>query len=210
MIESGAPSSVRDTQEEFMNGSRETPSAGTSLSRPPELAHFVVRALRYEEVVAWHRQFFEAEVVFQNQIATFLTFDEEHHRIAVVNRSATAKEQDENRAGIDHVAFSFANIQDLMVTYERLRDGGIRPIRAVNHGPTTSLYYKDPDENRIELQVDNFPTREAARAFFDTDYFRKDSSGINFDPDEFLEKLKGGAKIEDLLRRGDVPAGESL
>lgn len=192
-----------------MNGSREIPPMGESLSRPPQLAHFVVRALRYEEVVAWHRQFFAAEVVFQNHIATFLTFDEEHHRIAVVNRSATAKEQDESRAGIDHVAFSFANIQDLMLTYERLRDSGIRPIRAVNHGPTTSLYYKDPDDNRIELQVDNFPTREAARAFFNSDYFRKDSSGINFDPDEFLERLRGGAKVEDLLRRGDVPADES-
>lgn len=193
-----------------MNGSRETPAGKYALSRPPVLAHFVVRALRYEEVVKWHRQFFDAEVVFENATATFLTFDEEHHRIAVVNRSATAQVQDENRAGIDHVAFSYANIHDLMTTYERLRDGGIRPIRAVNHGPTTSLYYTDPDGNRIELQVDNFPTPEAARAFFDSDYFRNDSSGFNFDADQFLDKLRGGAKIEDLLRRSDVPEDVKL
>lgn len=193
-----------------MNGSHETSAGRYALSRPPALAHFVVRARRYEEVVAWHRQFFDAEVVFENGIATFLTFDEEHHRIAVVNRSATAEEQDPNRAGIDHVAFSYANIHDLMTTYERLRDGGIHPIRSVNHGPTTSLYYTDPDENRIELQVDNFPTPEKARAFFDSDFFRKDSSGINFDPDEFLDKLRGGEPVEDLLRRADVPEGTRI
>jgi catechol-2,3-dioxygenase len=189
-----------------MDGSQKTFPTRKNLSRPPALAHFVVRALRYEDVVSWHRQFFEAEVVFANELATFLTFDEEHHRIAVVNRSATIKEHDENRAGIDHVAFSYANLEDLLITYERLRDGGIRPIRAVNHGPTTSFYYKDPDGNRIELQVDNFSTSEDTRAFFDSSYYKADISGINFDPEELMAKLRDGAKIEDILRRADVPA----
>ncbi|QUT07852.1 VOC family protein [Sphingobium phenoxybenzoativorans] len=188
-----------------MSGSPEALLANKSLSRLPVLAHFVVRALRYEEVVNWHRQFFNAEIVFANELATFLTYDEEHHRIAVVNRSGSIKEHDENRAGIDHVAFSYANIEDLLITYVRLRDGGIRPIRAVNHGPTTSFYYKDPDGNRIELQVDNFATSEDTRAFFDSSYYKADISGINFDPDEFLAKVESGADIADLLRRADVP-----
>jgi hypothetical protein len=40
----------------------------------------------------------------------------------------------------------------------------IRPFYSINHGPTTSLYYTDPDGNRVELLVDNFATAGEGQA----------------------------------------------
>lgn len=42
-----------------------------------------------------------------------------------------------------------------------------------NHGPTTSLYYRDPDGNQIETQVDNFETAEEATAFMNSPELRR-------------------------------------
>lgn len=57
--------------------------------------------------------------------------------------------------GLHHVAFTFPSMGELLDNDARLRDRGIRPFFCVNHGPTTSIYYRDPDGNRIELQIDN-------------------------------------------------------
>ena len=40
--------------------------------------------------------------------------------------------------------------------YKRLKQQDIVPWWCINHGPTTSMYYRDPDNNQIELQVDIF------------------------------------------------------
>jgi catechol-2,3-dioxygenase len=36
-----------------------------------------------------------------------------------------------------------------------LKGAGITPFVSVNHGLTTSFYYRDPDGNGVELQIDN-------------------------------------------------------
>src|SRR3546814_5664151 len=91
-----------------------------------------------------------------------------------------------------------------MATYERLRDTGIRPVFPINHGPTTSMYYADPDGNQIELQVDNYDKIEDATAFFYSEAFAENPVGVEFDPDELLRRLRAGEPEEDLKRRPDV------
>ena len=46
--------------------------------------------------------------------------------------------------------------KDISAEVVRLKAAGILPYWCINHGPTTSLYYKDPDGNVIELftQID--------------------------------------------------------
>ena len=43
-----------------------------------------------------------------------------------------------------------------MLSFARLKDLGIEPEFCLNHGVATSFYYADPDQNLVELQVDNF------------------------------------------------------
>ena len=75
---------------------------------------------------------------------------------------------------------------ELLDNYERLAARGIRPFRCINHGPTTSMYYADPDGNRVELQVDNFATPEEATAWMASPEFAANPIGVDFDPEDYV------------------------
>lgn len=172
---------------------------------PARMAHFVVRTNRFEETLQWYTTLFEADTVFANPDIAFLSFDEEHHRIAIA-RVEGLEDIADNSSAIDHVAFSYDTLGELLHNYERLAGLGILPAFSINHGPTTSLYYADPNGCRIELQVDNYPTGAEARAFFSSETFSRNPIGIFFDPDLLLAKLKAGEPLADLLKQGAAAA----
>ena len=70
----------------------------------------------------------------------FATFDEEHHRVAFLDRGFD-KGPDPEVNGVDHVAFTYDSLGDLLTNYVRLRDQGIMPERTIIHGLTTSFYF---------------------------------------------------------------------
>jgi catechol 2,3-dioxygenase-like lactoylglutathione lyase family enzyme len=170
---------------------------------PGKLAHFVLRTSRYVEVVEWYKTVLGAKPAFQNELLCFLSYDEEHHRVAILN-VPNLGEQPDGVCGVHHSAFTYASLFELMTTYERLRDLGIKPVFTINHGPTTSMYYQDPDKNQIELQVDNYSSIEEATAFFYSDAFAVNPIGVEFDPDVLLQKLRSGEPEEALKLRADI------
>lgn len=176
---------------------------------PSHMAHYVIRTRRYAESVAWYCTFFQAEVVFANDFISFLSFDQEHHRIAI-GQLPDLREHDSQAAGIDHVAFSYRDLGDLLYTYKRLQSAGILPFMCLNHGPTTSLYYRDPDSAQVELQVDNFATSQQAQAFFHSEAFARNPIGVPFDPDLLTDKLERGVPVEELLQQGSAPVAAPL
>jgi len=186
-----------------MNNSSATPGAARQIV-PARLAHFVIRTSRFAEVLAWYRNVFHAKTSFENPMLAFLTYDEEHHRIAVLN-AAQMKTPQELYTGVDHVAFTYGSLADLLLTYERLKGIGIRPFWCINHGPTTSMYYRDPDGNEVELQVDNYDSIEEATAYFYSPAFASNPIGVDFDPDALLAKLRAGEPVSALLRQGAAP-----
>jgi catechol-2,3-dioxygenase len=166
---------------------------------PSKLAHVVLRSSRFAELVQWYNLVLNAKVAFANDFLAFLSYDDEHHRIAVVNVPNLA-EQAAGVAGLHHIAFTYLTLADLLGTYVRLRDQGVMPVFVINHGPTTSLYYEDPDGNQIELQIDNYDTLEEATQFFYSDAFAENPVGVEFDPEELLRRFRAG-EPEDLLKR---------
>lgn len=170
---------------------------------PSRLAHFVLRTSRFEEMVSWYQAVLGAVPAFKNDILAFLSYDEEHHRVAFVNMP-DLEEQKEGVAGFHHAAFTYDSLADLMATYKRLRDMGIKPVFPINHGPTTSMYYADPDGNQIELQVDNYDDIEDATKFFYSEAFAENPIGVEFDPEDLLRKLESGENEEGLKRRPDI------
>lgn len=170
---------------------------------PFKLAHFVLRTSRYKQMVDWYKTVLQARPSFENDLLSFLSYDEEHHRVGILNVPNLA-DQPDGMCGVHHNAFTYAAMTDLMSTYERLRDIGIKPVFVINHGPTTSLYYADPDGNQIELQVDNFDTIEDATAFFYGEAFAENPIGVEFDPDEMLRRLRAGESEATLKRRSDI------
>ena len=164
---------------------------------PSKLAHFVLRTRRYEELIAWYQTVLGAKPVFESPFVTFLTWDAEHHRIAIAN-APHFKDRPDDAVGLDHIAVTMTSAVDLLRTYERLRDLGIVPTTPIHHGPTLSLYYLDPDKNSIELQVDAFDTEEELKAFFRSGPFRANPLGVLYDPEALLARFRAGATEQEL------------
>lgn len=181
------------------------PVSSSEVASPAKLAHLVFRTPRYEAMVAWYSLVLGARVAFADAMLTFLTYDDEHHRVALVNLPQLA-DCDPASAGVDHVAFTYSSLDDLLSTYERLKHAGIEPVWCINHGPTTSMYYRDPDGGRVELQVDNFASNEALDAWFRSGAFARNPIGVEFAPDRLLEMYRAGASLESLLRQGATNA----
>jgi catechol-2,3-dioxygenase len=183
-------------------------SSHGAVPRPAYMAHFVIRTLKYEESVQWYTTFFDAHVVFANEMVTFLSFDDEHHRIAI-GRLPDLEPYAEKGAGVDHLAFSYRSLGDLVLTYDRLKLEGILPYWAINHGPTTSLYYRDPDGVQIEMQTDNIAAEGGAKAVFGSEAFAENFIGVEFDPDALSSKYHAGEDPLELLQQGAVPPVEA-
>ena len=102
--------------------------------------------------------------------------------------------------GLNHLQFKHTGMRELVERVEILAASGLTPHRCANHGPVTSFYYRDPDQNVVELCCNNFPTFDAWLAFFDSEQFKSNPSGIDMDLDNFLRRYHSGMALEELVR----------
>lgn len=180
------------------------------ICRPTKFAHVVYRTRRFKELLDWYQVVFDAKVQFQNPALAFLTYDDEHHRFAILDLSILqpdATEADRQGViGVDHVAYTYPSLNDLFENYAHLREKGIRPYWCVHHGVTVSMYYADPDGNQMEFQVESYPSNEEAYAFMYGPNFEANPIGVEYDPEDWLARLRSGAIESDfLLRRTHEP-----
>src|SRR3546814_2971106 len=89
--------------------------AGQQAISPQRLAHFVLRTSRFEELVDWYQTVLGATPAFKNELLAFLSYDEEHHRVAILNVPGL-QPQPEGVVGVHHCAFTYATLADLMAT----------------------------------------------------------------------------------------------
>ena len=99
-------------------------------------------------------------------------------------------------AGLTHVAFTFGSLRELADAYVARRARGISPSWCVNHGPTTSMYYRDPDGNEIEAQTWNFEHAEDVDAFLESVPFKENPIGTDFDPEKLVRRLQSGRSLK--------------
>jgi catechol-2,3-dioxygenase len=160
-------------------------------------------------MIDWYQKVFEATVVHQDPALAFLTYDDEHHRFAFANLSTLKPTSDggggRGEIGVNHVAYTYANLGDLLDTYDRLKQMGITPYWPVHHGVTLSFYYKDPDGNRMEFQVDCCATVEEANAYMLSDAFAANPVGVVIEPEALLAQYREGVPLEKLLVAPEGP-----
>jgi catechol-2,3-dioxygenase len=178
--------------------------------RPMKFVHVVYRTRRFEQMVRWYQTVFGAKVQYQNPALAFLTYDDEHHRFAFANLDVLKpdnREKDRRGViGVDHVAYTYASLRDLLENYGQLKGQDIKPYWCIHHGITVSMYYADPDGNQMEFQVDCFDSTEEANAFMEGPHFVANPIGVEFDPDDGRAKLRAGTSpSEFLVRRRDEP-----
>ncbi len=169
------------------------------MTSPKKLSHIVLQTNRRRQMVDWYCTVLGAEVLHENEHICFISYDDEHHRVAFLDPGPLV-DRAGNAAGLHHVAFTYAGLDELTENYLRLKDIGIRPHRCVNHGVTTSMYYRDPDNNQVELLVDNFVTEAEGQAYMrQRSATDKNPVGVVYEPDELVERVRGGLRLEELV-----------
>ena len=105
---------------------------------------------------------------------------EEHHQIVLIPSDAQA-----SGSGIGHVAFRVDSLDEVRSVYEKVRKLPYAKPEPVSHANTWSVYFRDPEDNRIEVFTQT-PWHATQPCRFDVDYDQ---------PDETLkEATRGTAK----------------
>jgi catechol 2,3-dioxygenase len=129
----------------------------------------------------------------------FVSNDEMDHRIVFFEISKATLDPDKrHHTGLQHVAFACETVDELLGTYLRLKDLGIEPLWAADHGVAISFYYRDPDQNLVEITVSNYGSPQAA-----TEYLRSARPGLpaQIDPEKLTAARNAGASASDLHER---------
>ena len=79
----------------------------------------------------------------------FLSADPEaeHHELALVR----VRYPSQKTLSVQQVSFKVKSLDDVRGFYHRLREAGMKIDRTVTHGIACSVYFYDPEDNRIEL-----------------------------------------------------------
>jgi len=183
---------------------------------PTKLAHVVFQTNQINRMRDWYCTALDAHVIHENPQICFITYDDEHHRIAFIDPGSLAPRapslpgrliDPSEPPGLHHVAFTYADMGTYLDNYVRLKEQGIVPFRCINHGPTTSMYYRDPDGNRVELQIDNFATAQEGQDWLRTPAFKENPIGVEYDPDQLVARFRAGVPVSELVIRDPVTAG---
>lgn len=102
------------------------------------------------------------------------------------------------------------DLDALLARYEQLSRVGIRPAVPIQHGFTTSLYYRDPDGNHVEMQVENFAAPDEATAYMRGPEFAADPIGPAFDVERMVAARRAGAEPAEVATRAWVLAGSAM
>jgi len=170
-----------------------------------QIGHFGLRTKDLDRAVEWYGRAFGADVRFRNEFAAFMSFDDEHHRFVIWDDGET-EDKPASAAGVDHIGFMCRDPGELAEHYQRLKGIGIQPTMSVNHHFTSSLYYRDPDGNEVEISCDNLPSKQASNEFMKSDAMAEAMVppffGGEFDPEELLQLHRSNASAEQLARIG--------
>ncbi|KAL5610356.1 hypothetical protein FOVSG1_005037 [Fusarium oxysporum f. sp. vasinfectum] len=172
--------------------------------RPAMIGHFGLRTTPecFEAMITWHVDFFGGWVVLKNEKAAFIAYDDEHHRLVIVQDPGYGVISNKHSAsGIYHIAFSLNSLADLVKSYWQKKAKGIEPHWPVNHGMSTSMYYFDPDGNEFELQVGNFAMAKKAHQFMATPGYAQNPIGVDIDIEEFIRRVKSGEDEASIKKR---------
>ena len=166
----------------------------------PKFHHFNLKTTRLQEMIDWYCTLVGAHVLFQDAVGAWLSNDEANHRIALLAFPGFIDDlEKDTRTGLHHSAFEYGSFDELNASYLRLREAGIEPDLCLDHGMTFSYYYKDPDGNHVELQVDNFGDwAKSSEWMRSSEAFHANPIGVFVDPAKVAEAAAAGASFDEI------------
>ena len=197
-----------------------------SANHPPDdFHHIAFKTTNYEAMVSFYKNLFGCEPLYQSDQMSFLTYDNEHHRIAIANTSEILKDLNliermimkfklflnkkiPSIQGLDHVSYRINPIEKWFDFYFSAKERGLKPLWTINHGWISGIYYEDPDGNLVEIFFEHFRSAEEFKENISPD-FEDEPIGTNMDIEVLYKMFKSGAPFLDLIKKGNtVPDGK--
>jgi len=173
--------------------------------RPAKFAHVVLKTPNLKRARDWYLTLLQGRVGYENDMVCFVTYDDEHHRVGLLAMPGLVAPPP-NAYGLEHLAFTYGSLGTLLANYRRLKRLRVEPYWTINHGPTISMYYRDPDGNKVETQYDVFATADEATDFINK-YYGENFMGIIFEPEHMAQRYEAGEALESLVKRPPLPPG---
>jgi catechol-2,3-dioxygenase len=184
----------------------------TEITIHPKLQHCGITTGNLDAMLEWYGKVLglfvhnrvkaPAGSPFKN--VAFATNDEVNHRLSFFEAPDVSIDNERERhARVQHIAFEYESLDDLLGTYVRLKKLAMDPLWAADQFFQTAIYYEDPDGNIIELNTNNF-----ANDWTVTEQLRAlpPQVHINVDPEKMFAARKAGASPSELQER--AVAGE--
>jgi catechol 2,3-dioxygenase len=178
----------------------------------PKLQHYGLATGNLEAMLDWYRKVVGVTVNHRSAVparaqgrapfsaVAFTSNDEVNHRIVFFEVPGLAADPDKSRhTRVQHVAFEYQTLDDLLGTYARLKGLGIMPSFEVHEGFQLTFYYEDPDQNVVELNANVYGNDWTA-----TEHMRSAESMAQLlpvDPDKIIAARKAGASVWDAHER---------
>ena len=127
------------------------------------VGHVVLYVSDVQAAVDFYRDALGMEVVRHDpdRGMAFMSFGTQHHDIGLFK---VRGEETRGNLGLGHVALVIeGGMQELEELHGRLASYGANIRSLTDHGMTKSVYFEDPDGNRLEIYCDTMTAEEGKR-----------------------------------------------
>ncbi len=120
-----------------------------------KLGHVVLKVRDAQKSKEFYTRALGLKVAYEQKDwgAVFLSFGEQHHELALF-QVATGETPDDKQPGLHHIAWQLGSFEELQAAHRELGELGIKVDATIAHNVTRSIYFADPDGNRVELYCD--------------------------------------------------------
>ncbi|MBT7956165.1 MAG: hypothetical protein HN731_13300 [Rhodospirillaceae bacterium] len=181
----------------------------------PAISETILKTGRFDVMKDWYTKALDVEPFFvrprpdpdkiswtkSQQIAFFrLRGDYPYAQMFGVFEIDGIADQIGNDPGLHHFQLAHGSFDELFDRYDKMKAQGILPFQKWNHGVMTSFYYEDPDGNQAEMTCVNFAEEADFLAYFETEAYKKNISGIEIDPDDYIARYRSGTPRQELVK----------
>ena len=125
------------------------------MAKPMRVGHLVLNVKNLAESTRFYTDILGFAISRQTPTGTFLTCGKIHHDLALFQAPEDALPVSNGQLGLNHFAVQVEDLDALKDVYSNLKDREVTLDHNTDHGMTSSVYFMDPDGNRVEFFCNN-------------------------------------------------------